>query len=385
MRVRINRLWAKERIMRGTSSFMLKLMVIASVAITGVAQTQSDPYHVVQKWMKMPAGFIMGTPKGVTPPPQRDKTGERVPGTLAAFAGVAVDDQDHVYAFHRGQERLTDAAPPDLNSRDHPVVVFDSDGKFIRWAGDGIPGGLNFPHMLDIDADNMLWIADRNNHRVLKLNKDLNTVALQLGTTGEKGMDATHFNLPADVAWTKNGDIFVVDGYGNNRVAKFSKDGKFIKSWGSGPEAPGTADGQFHLPHSIVVDYTDRLYVLDRENHRVQIFDANGNFLGKWTDVGNPWGITIKRDGGRDGFAYLTDHATEQIFKVTMKDGKIVAKWGSRGQGPGQFDWAHDIAVDSKGAVYVSDTYGQRIQKFVDGKLVSMLGRGDRGWVTPGS
>jgi hypothetical protein len=103
------------------------------------------------------------------------------------------------------------------------------------------------------------------------------------------------------------------------------------------------------------------------------MFDTEGTFLGKW-DICNCWGITIKKDGGRDGIMFMTDHANEQVMKVDMRNGKELARWGSLGQGPGQFDWAHDIAVDSKGAVYVSDTYGQKIQKFVDGKLVALIG-----------
>jgi tripartite motif-containing protein 2/3/tripartite motif-containing protein 71 len=114
------------------------------------------------------------------------------------------------------------------------------------------------------------------------------------------------------------------------------------------------------------------------------MFDTDGNFLGKW-DICNCWGIAIKKDGGRDGIMFMTDHANEQVMKVSMKDGKELARWGSQGQQPGQFDWAHDIAVDSRGAVYVSDTYGQKIQKFIDGKVVSLIGGRHHGgeWVTP--
>jgi hypothetical protein len=340
-----------------------------------MAEAQGPAYRVVRGWMKMPSGFILGTPQGAPPPEEREamtQRGERTPN-ISAFAGVAVDQQDNVYAFHRGMENLKERFPPDLRSREHPVVVWDANGTFKRWMGDGIPGGILGPHMLEVDPEGHLWVVERDDHRVIKLSKDGHTPAWILGEAGKAGWDETHVNRPTDVAWSKNGDIFITDGYGNHRVMKFSKDYKFIKQWGGGPDTKSSADGQFNLPHSISIDWQDKLYILDRENHRIQMFDTEGTFLGKW-DICNCWGITIKKDGGRDGIMFMTDHANEQVMKVDMRNGKELARWGSLGQGPGQFDWAHDIAVDSKGAVYVSDTYGQKIQKFVDGKLVALIG-----------
>ena len=353
----------------------LSIAACAVALLTLVAEAQSGGYQLVRDWMKMPKGFIFGIPQGVPSPAEREamaKRGERA-ANISAFAGVAVDQQDNVYAFHRGLETLKERFPPDLRTREHPVVVWDSKGNFKRWMGDGIPGGILGPHMLEVDPEGQLWIIERDDHRVIRLNKDGNTPAWILGEAGKEGWDETHLNRPTDVAWSKNGDIFITDGYGNHRVMKFSKDYKFIKQWGGGPDTKGNADGQFDLPHSISIDWQDKLYVLDRENHRIQMFDTEGKFLGKW-DICNCWGIAIKKDGGKDGIMFMTDHANEQVMKVSMKDGKELARWGSQGQAPGQFDWAHDIAVDSQGAVYVSDTYGQKIQKFVDGKMVSMLG-----------
>jgi peptidylamidoglycolate lyase len=350
------------------------IVVLASLYV----EAQTGGYQLVINWMKLPKGYILGTP---TPAPTTEEMavlrarGDNGVSNISAFAGVAVDSHDHVYAFHRGQEKLQGRFPSDLRSREHPLVVFDADGKFLKWAADGVKGGFVGPHMIDVDADDNVWVVERNNHRIIKLTRDQNTIALQLGTTGEPGADATHFNLPTDIAWSKNGDIFVTDGYGNNRVVKYTKDGKFIKQWGGGPESKGSADGQFNLPHGIVIDWQDHLFVLDRENRRVQSFDTEGKFLGKWTDIGYNWGIAIGRDGARDGFAYLSNVGDGQVTKVRMADGKIVARWGGGvGRAPGQLDGAHDIAVDSKGAVYVADTWGQRVQKFVSGTVVATLG-----------
>ena len=119
------------------------------------------------------------------------------------------------------------------------------------------------------------------------------------------------------------------------------------------------------LPHKLAVDAQENLYIIDREDHRLQVFDKNLNYLREIQVEGwYPWDIGISRKGD-DGFAFIADHALERVHKLSLKDGKIVATWGKQGLGPGEFDWVHGIVVDSKGAVYAADTYGQRIQKFV--------------------
>ena len=119
------------------------------------------------------------------------------------------------------------------------------------------------------------------------------------------------------------------------------------------------------LPHKLAVDAQENLYIIDREGHRLQVFDKNLNYLREIKVEGwNPWDIGISRKGD-DGFAYIADHALERVHKLSLKDGKLVATWGKQGLGPGEFDWVHGIVVDSKGAVYAADTYGQRMQKFV--------------------
>ncbi len=160
----------------------------------------------------------------------------------------------------------------------------------------------------------------------------------------------------------------MTDGYGNNRVVMFDKTGKFIKQVAKGAGGPadkGNGIGEWVLPHKLAVDAQENLYIIDREGHRVQVFDKNLNYLREINVAGwNPWDIAISRKGD-DGFAYIADHALERVHKLSLKDGKLVATWGKQGLGPGEFDWVHGIVVDSKGAVYAADTYGQRIQKFV--------------------
>ena len=159
----------------------------------------------------------------------------------------------------------------------------------------------------------------------------------------------------------------MTDGYGNNRVVLFDKNGKFIKQVAKGAGGPtdkGTGPGEWNLPHKLAVDAEENLYVIDREGHRIEVFDKNLNYIREVRNDWNPWDVNISRKG-TDGIGWIADHKDERVLKFSLKDGKILAVWGKQGWGPGEFDWVHGIVVDSKGAVYPADTYGQRLQKFV--------------------
>ena len=343
---------------------MVLLLGGALMVFSLAPQAQTDSYELVAGWAKLPAGWAFGHPQEFPMPDVRDKAradrekqradmiarGETPPprqqgGLQPGVSGVAVDTHDNVYAFHRGE---------------HPILVFDSQGNYLRSGGDGITGKV--PHFIKVDGDGNVWVVDEDRHRILKFNPELDEVLLQIGTTDEPGYDETHLDRPADVALTSTGDVLIADGYGNNRIAKFSPDGTFIKQWGGGPQDESTKDGEFHLPHAVVVDPNDKIYVIDRENRRIQMFDTEGKFLGKWTDLGYAWGLALSNDGK---YAFIAEHVNEEVKKISTADGKVVARWGKQGRGPSEFDWAHGIAVDSKGGVYVADTYGQRLQKFV--------------------
>jgi len=279
--------------------------------------------------------------------------GEAQPG----ISGLAIDAQDHIYAFNRGVK---------------PVMVFDRDGKLILAGADQEINGKkidpSWQHSGGVDWDGNVWIIERDAHRIVKLNPKLDTFLLQLGTTNERGNDATHLNLPSGMAILHSGNIIVTDGYGNNRVVMFDKTGKFIKQIGKGaggPQDRGTGQGEWNLPHKLAVDAEENLYIIDREGHRVQVFDKNLTYMREIRNVGwNPWDIGISRKG-TDGVAFIADHAGERVHKIQLSDGKILATWGSMGRGPNQFDWLHGVVVDSQGAVYAADTYGQRLQKYL--------------------
>lgn len=274
------------------------------------------------------------------------------------ITSVAVDSNDFVYT-----------ASPNKN----PVSVFTRDGVFLKSWGKGF---FSRVHDLFIDKDDQVFCVDDNGHTVMKFTKD-GELLLILGKrevpshTGCVNKDfrtirqaGPPFCYPGGVATTSKGDIFVSDGYGNARVHKFSSEGEWLFSWGE----PGSKDGQFHVPHDIAVSKDDLLYVADRENDRIQIFDEYGKFLGKISDVHRPDGLCIDADG-LIYVAELGDRiGNKKMIRIPEADGpwstvaiydrygKLLQRFGeSDGRMLGSFFSAHGICVDSYGDLYVSE------------------------------
>jgi peptidylamidoglycolate lyase len=366
--------------MRHIRSLVLCAALVAAAAPAG-ATAQAQQYQLVPSWPTMPSGMFFGTQTGFPTQAERDAAAARRREAMAQMpagqqqaqaqapadpnanmygqgvSGIAIDDQDNIYVFNRGVQT---------------VLVFDREGRFVRGGaerdaeGQKVQGG--WLHSGEVDWQGNVWVIERSNQRILKYDPTLQRVLMQLGTTGVKGTDATHFNEPSGISVLRNGNLVVTDGYGNNRVMLFSPEGRFIKQvarGAGGPDDKGTGPGEWELPHQAAVDADDNLYIVDRENKRIQVFDQNLNYIREFANPGwNPWDIAITRKGD-DGFAYIADHATEQVHKIQLSDGRILGTWGEPGHGPGQFDWVHGMAVDSRGGVYAADTYGQRVQKFV--------------------
>lgn len=325
----------KFRFLPGIATFALLLAPILARA----QAPKPDPYSVVHGWPRLPEGMVLGQ-----------------------VSGVAVDSHNRVFVFRRAEGSwATDHSQPIASPT---ILCFDGvTGALIAQWGDH---RFLEPHGLRVDRDDNVWVTDRALQQVFKFTYD-GKLLLTIGTEKTAGVDATHFNKPADLAFASDGGFYVADGYGNNRIAKFSRDGKFQFDWGR----KGSGPGEFDLPHSVAVDAQGRVYVADRNNARIQVFDGAGKFLKEWKspELGRPWSLTI----GPDNLLYVVDggdlkpNAPDrgQLLKLDL-DGKILAKWSRFGNYDGQIYWGHDLAVGRDGAVYVGDVFhGMRVQKFI--------------------
>lgn len=277
-------------------------------------------------------------------------------GPPAAVPAIAVDREDRVWCLSRSKI---------------PVRVFSPDGVLLKSWGEGQIKGS---HGLRFDCQGNVWIADFLGHVVLKFNQD-GKLLMTLGTPGKPGEDETHFDKPTDMAITPQGEIFVSDGYGNRRVVHFNAQGKFVKAWGQ----YGSGLGQFSLPHQIVVDAKGMLYVADRNSGRIQKFDQQGKFLDQWTNLLMPWGLQMTEKDelwvcGSTPQSWYTNGQypppKDQVFMRISTDGRVRQIWtvpvGADGkEKPGECNWLHAVALDSKGNLYAGDINGKRIQKFV--------------------
>jgi DNA-binding beta-propeller fold protein YncE len=266
--------------------------------------------------------------------------------SLHDVAAVGIDHHDNVYAFHRG---------------DHPIVVFDRDGNVLRTWGEGV---FKHAHGIHIAADGCIYLTDDTDHTVRKCTPE-GKVLLTIGVPGvpKPFMSGEPFRKCTHTALSPAGDIYVSDGYGNARVHKYSPDGKLLMSWGQ----PGAAPGEFNLPHNIACDADGWVYVSDRENHRVQVFDGNGKFETQWHNLHRPSGMYMPP--GKCPICYLGEIGPYYEFNrgapnlgprvsVLSNDGKVLARIArepSAGTGAGQYISPHGLAVDSRGDLYVGE------------------------------
>jgi len=243
--------------------------------------------------------------------------------------------------------------------------VFDgATGRFLReWGADRFA----MPHGLTVDGHDNVWVTDVALQQVFEFSPE-GKLLMVLGERGVAGADERHFNRPTDIAVLPDGSFYVSDGYRNTRVVKFSPEGKFLFQWG----APGTGPGEFNTPHALAVDGAGRVYVADRENDRVQVFDARGRFLKQIKDreIGRPYSLAIL-PGDRlviaDGGEQPNSGPDRAGVAIVTADGRVLQRFGRYGNYDGQFRMAHDVAVDAKGNIYVVDIAGQRVQKLSPG------------------
>ena len=290
-----------------------------------------------------------------------------------ASTGVFAESPDRVFVVQRGELPLPEGMEPGWDAiASTPgnraiggnrfvscIYVVDASGKIIesweQW-DHLFPGGRG-PHQVAInpyDPEKHVWVVDDQLHQIFKFTNDGEELVLTLGQRLEPGNDETHFNRPTAIAFLPDGSTFVSDGYVNRRVVKFDANGDFVLTWGE----PGTGPGQFNLPHGIATDQNGRVYVADRSNSRVQVFDENGNFLDMWPNINSPFALQVSSDG----YLWVADGATNKMLKYDLT-GRLMFAFGTYGLEPG-FNWGiHGFHMDTDGNMYWAETFAGRAQK----------------------
>jgi NHL repeat len=280
-------------------------------------------------------------------------------GPASAMPGAGGPGQDPQDPRNAYQGR------PGIDARwEHCIVIVDRDGNIVEeWTQwDSM---LKRPHAVYInpyDAEKNVWVVDDHNHAIFKFTNDGKTLRQTIGTPGVSGADETHFNRPTFLAWLPDSTMFVSDGYNGHRVVKLDKDGNFLMAWGELGTPPETRPGYFNTVHGLAIDpKTRRVFVSDRSNRRIQVFDENGNFLDQWS-AGNPANVQFLHISA-DGHLWFSDDRTWKIVKYDL-DGHLLYAWGSQGAWPGGMWNVHGFSVDQENNLYIAEVANGRAQKF---------------------
>ncbi len=340
------------------TTIRVTVLMLGAISMSAMAQRKggddiTGPYNVVIDWAENVCG--PGWQSGST-------------------SGVWAENADRVYVFQRGC--LPEIPPPtsivpsrnasgySLSASDparHPrweynLMIFNRDGELIdSWEQHNEL--FIRPHRVVMDphdAERHVWLIDDGAHMVYKFTND-GELLMSLGEFRVSGNDESHFGRPTDIAFLPNGDFFVSDGYTNTRIVKFNKDGEYLLAWGE----PGTGPSQFNTVHGIAVDNRNRVYVADRANARVQIFDENGQYLDEWNDITFPYYLYMSGDQ----HLWVADGVTNKILKYDL-DGQLQSSWGTFGTMPGGMWGPHQFSVDDENNFYVADVHVGRLQKF---------------------
>ena len=325
--------------------YTVGLAVIAAVAMSGERARAQDPnsapnpYRMEDNWAKLPDGRKMGAAIGV----EADRDGK----SIWVFDRCGGNDC--------GKSTLA------------PIQKFDPTGKFVVSFGGGM---FNFPHGLGVDRDGNVWATDERGKNgkgavAVKFSPD-GKVLMTIGKPGMPGDGEDALDGPSDVAIAANGDIYVADGHGgttNDRIVKFSKDGKFIKAWGKHGKAPGELD----TPHSIALDSTGRVFVADRVNSRIQIFDPDGKLLAEWKQFGRPSSVFIDKNDVLYVADSQSDEQRNKGFKQgirigSAKDGKVTAFIPDQG---GDIGTPEAVTADDQGNIYAGYTAKMAVRRWV--------------------
>lgn len=303
-------------------------------------ETKNLQYELVNNWPQFPAAFILGD-----------------------VTGIGIDTAQNIFIFHRAERDWTALSSiPDTPIAAKTILELDrTTGKIINSWGAGL---FLMPHGLTVDKDNNVWVTDVGSHQVFKFSHE-GVLLMKLGIAKVPGDDDLHFDMPTDVAVTNDGSFYVSDGYSNSRIIKFSASGKYLFQWGK----KGSGPGEFDIPHAVDLDEKGNVYVADRENNRVQVFNANGKFLKAFADesFGEIYSVAVDTMHNK---VLATDYISTIISTkgsdiiVFDTTGNIENRFGKSGSYDGPVCRYHNIAVDKEGNIYVGDILDNHIQKF---------------------
>ena len=312
---------------------------------------------------------------------------------LGEVAGVAVNSKGHIFVLSRGN-----TTGPAYGAAATQLLEFGARGEFLREIGHNLYA-WSFAHSVRVDKQDNIWVADKGSDMVIKFNPQ-GRVVMVFGRKQEASDEGTEplrhpkpplppvdgmFRQVTDMAWDKAGNTYISDGYINSRIAKADKNGNWLQSWGE----PGNEPGEFNTPHNIAVDAQDNIYVADRGNRRIQVFNGEGKFLRQITiDVpfdpkarpaignkpelpvmgsqtmapGSPWTLCITPPPNQ--VLFTSDAYPGRIYKLSL-DGKVLGVLGESGKQPKQFGWIHEIACPSENEIYVGELLNWRVQKLI--------------------
>jgi sugar lactone lactonase YvrE len=332
----------------GTIAIMF-LVMTGALADRACAQDEAarnswpNPYRTIENWAELPEGRHWGS-----------------------TAGVGVDPHGNIWVAERC------GANTCVGSDLAPILEFNPSGKLLKSFGAGM---FVFPHGLTVDKDGNIWVTDGEGangkgHQIFEFSPD-GKVLMTLGKAGIAGDGPDTFNMPSAVAIAPNGDIFVADGHGgnsNNRIVRFTKDAQFLMAWGH----KGTGPGEFDIPHCLAFDSKGRLFVGDRNNNRIQIFDQEGRFISQWKQFSRPSGIFIDKHD----IIYVADSESESVSKNhdgwkrgirigNVKDGSVTAFIPDPVEVATGTSAAEGVAVDSKGTIYGAEVGPKDLKKYV--------------------
>jgi len=353
-------------------SWALVFVLVAATAFAQQTPVPQMPFEPVPNALKLPPDLHLGE-----------------------AAGVAVNSKGHIFVFTRAN-----STGPAYGATAAQLLEFGPDGKFIREIGKNLYA-WSFAHTVSIDKDDNIWCVDKGSDVIVKFNPE-GHVVMVFGRKKEASDEAApwkmnlnpplphvdgQFRQPTGIAWDSKGNGYISDGYVNSRVAKIDKNGDWVKSWGE----KGNGPGQFITPHTIAVDANDRVYVGDRGNRRIQVFDVDGTFLRQFTiDVpvdanatpaigarppanppagsnlamqpGAPDAICITP--GPNQVMFVADLFPGRVYKLSL-NGKVLGVFGKSGKQSGQFGWIHQLACPSENEIYVAELLNWRVQKLV--------------------